>query len=147
MIHFSTQLSNALLASGSLKSLIDTGKIYIYSGPVPATADDAIDGSCVLLVTVSNGGTGVTFDGTPANGVLKKTTSETWSETIGTSGTASFYRLCVGSDDGSAASTTGNYRVQGTIGTDASFDLVVPSTTLTSGNTQSIDTYQLYITP
>jgi len=41
---------------------------------------------------------------------------------------------------------SGNYRVQGTIGTDASYDLVVGSAALTSGGTFPINTYQLAIT-
>jgi hypothetical protein len=146
MIHFSTVLSNALLATGSLKSLIDGGKIYVYSGPVPTTGDAAVDGSCVLLDTITAAaGAGVTFDGAPANGVLKKTAAETWSGTVATTGVASFYRLCVGSDTGAGAAGAGNYRVQGTIGTDASFDLVFASTSLTATNAQPINTYQLII--
>lgn len=145
MIHFSTVLSNALLATGSLKSLIDGSKIYVYSGPVPVDGNVAVDGSSVLLVTISNGGTGVTFDGAPANGVLQKTAAETWTATVGTTGVASFYRMCVGADTGSGAAGAGNYRVQGTIGTDASFDLVFASTALTSGNAQPINTYQLIL--
>lgn len=145
MIRFSTALANALLATGSLKSLIDGGKLYVYSGPVPATGGEAIDGACVLLATVSNGGTGVTFDGSPANGVLKKTTAETWSATVAASGDAAFYRLCVGSDTGSAAEAAGDYRVQGSIGTDASFDLELAAVALTSGNTLTLDSFQLFI--
>ena len=145
MLHFSTQLSNALLATGSLKSLLDTGKLYIYSGPVPATADEAIDASSVLLCTISNGGSGVTFDGAPANGVLKKTAAETWSGVNAATGDAAFYRFCVGTDTGSGVSGAGNYRVQGTIGVDASFDLEIPATALTSGNTQAIDTFQFFV--
>lgn len=144
MIHFSTVLSNALLATGSLKSLIDGGKIYVYSGPVPATADAAVDVSSVLLATITAAaGAGVTFNGAPANGVLQKTAAETWSGNVATTGTASFYRLCVGADTGSAAAAAGNYRVQGSIGTDASFDLQVTSTALTAGNAQPINSYQL----
>lgn len=146
MIHFSTVLSNALLATGSLKSLIDGGKIYVYSGPVPATADAAVDASSVLLATITAAaGAGVTFNGAPANGVLQKTAAETWSGNVATTGVASFYRLCVGADNGSAAASAGNYRVQGSIGTDASFDLQVTSTALTSGNAQPINSYQLIL--
>lgn len=145
MIHFSVYLNNAWLTTGALQSLLNSGTIYVFSGPVPATADAAIDPSCVLLVTVKNGSSGVTFSSTATNGVLQKTASETWSGTVAATGTAAFYRYCIGSDNGQAASTTGNYRVQGTIGADASFDLVVGSTALTSGGTFPINTYQLAI--
>lgn len=145
MIHFSEYLNNAWLTSGSLQSLLNSGQIYVFSGPVPANADVAIDSSCVLLATINNGGSGVTFSNTATNGVLQKTTAETWSGSIAATGTASFYRYCIGSDNGQAASVAGNYRVQGTIGTDASYDLVVGSAALASGGTFPINTYQLVI--
>lgn len=146
MIHLSSQIANALLATGSLKSLLDGGKIYIYSGPVPASADAAIDVSSVLLDTITAAaGAGVTFDGAPANGVLKKTAAEVWSGTAAAAGTASFYRLCVGTDTGSAASGAGNYRVQGSIGTDASFDMVFSSAAIASGDVKTLNTFQLQL--
>lgn len=146
MIHVTSQLSNALLATGSLKSLLDSGKIYLYSGPVPATADEAIDASCVLLDTITAAaGAGVTFDGAPVNGVLKKTAAETWSGTAVAAGTASFYRLCVGTDNGSALSGAGGYRVQGTVGTDASYDMVFSSTTIAVSDVKTLNTFQLQL--
>lgn len=146
MLHLSTQLANALLATGSLKSLLDGGKIYLYSGPVPATADEAVDASSVLLDTITAAaGAGLTFDGAPANGVLKKTAAEVWSGVAAASGQAAFFRYCVGADDGSAAAGAGNYRVQGTIGIDASFDMVFSSTTVTSGDTKTLNTFQLQL--
>jgi hypothetical protein len=143
MIHFSTQLENAWLAQ--LAALLNGASIYVYSGPVPASADVAIDPSCVLLATINNAGAGVTFNNAPANGVLQKTAAENWSGNVATAGSASFYRLCVGADNGSAAAAAGNYRVQGTIGTDASFDLLFGSTALTAGTPQGINTFQLYM--
>lgn len=146
MIHISTQLANALLATSSLKALLDNGKIYAYSGPVPANADDAIDASCVLLDTfTAAAGAGLTFDGAPVNGVLKKTAAEVWSGVAGATGTATFYRYCVGADNGSAASAAGDYRVQGTIGTDASFDMVLTTADIVSGDTKTLNTFQLQL--
>jgi hypothetical protein len=49
-----------------------------------------------------------------------------------TAGTASFYIFAVGSDTGTGAATGTNYRLMGTIGTDMSFDMMVPSTALTT---------------
>lgn len=146
MIHFSSWLQNAWLATNSLQHLLNSGTIYVYSGPVPANADAAVDASCVLLCTVKNGSNGVTFSNAPTNGVLQKTASENWSGTIAATGNATFYRYCVGSDTGSGASASGNYRVQGSIGTDASFDLVVGNAALTNGGDFPINTFQLAIT-
>lgn len=149
MIHLSSYLADALLATGSLKSLLDTGKIYIYSGPVPSSAvpaDGAIDPSCVLLDTITAAaGAGLTFNGAPVNGVLQKTSTETWSGVAGAAGTATFFRFCVGTDNGSAAAAAGNYRVQGTVGTDASFDMVFTSATIAVSDTKTLNTFQLYL--
>lgn len=142
MIRFSSFLFNDWLGTSPLKTLLNACKVYVYSGPVPADADVAIDGSCVLLATISNGGTGGTFDA-PTNGVLQKAAAETWSGTAGASGNASFYRLCVGSDNGSGAAATGGYRVQGTVGTDASFDYKLANVAITSGATVPLDDYEL----
>jgi len=45
MLKASTGLRTKLLDTGSLKSILDGGVINIYSGPVPATADAALDPS------------------------------------------------------------------------------------------------------
>jgi hypothetical protein len=142
-IRFGTTLANALLVTGSLKSLIDAGHIHFFSGPVPATADEAVNGSSVDLLTIDNGGTGVTFATPAVNGVLSKTAAETWSGTIGTTGVASFFRFCVGSDTGSGVAGAGNYRVQGTVGTDISADLLVATTNFVSGASITLSNGQL----
>lgn len=142
-----TALKNAWLATGSLKSLIDTGFIYLYSGPVPADADVAPDVNCVKLVKVDAGagaGPGVTWNGAPTNGVLQKTGTETWSGNELASGTMTFFRYCQGTDDGSGVSDGAQYRLQGTIGSDATFDL--DSNTITqSGNLYTLNTGELLI--
>jgi hypothetical protein len=115
MAKFSTGLRNGMLATDSFKNLMDGSFLNIYSGTVPASADDAL-GSAVLLCTITesdDGTTGLTF-GTPVNGVIPKTTSEVWEGTNVASGTASFWRLETSSDTG--ASSTTEHRVQGTIG-------------------------------
>lgn len=142
MISFSSQLVNAWLGTSPLQTLLNSCTLYIFAGNVPANADAAVDGTAVLLATVKNGGAGGTFQA-PANGVLQKTSAENWSGSIGASGTATFYRLCIGSDAGTAASGAGNYRVQGSIGTDASFDLQVANAALTSGGSFPVSTYEL----
>lgn len=142
MIHFSSALFNAWLGTSPLKTLLNACKVYVYSGPVPADANAAIDGSCVLLATISNGGTAGTFDA-PTNGVLQKAAAETWAGTAVATGNASFYRLCVGSDTGATAAGASDYRVQGSIGTDASFDYKVANVAITSGGSVPMDDYEL----
>lgn len=143
MIKLGVTLANALLATGSFKSLMDGGFIYAYSGPVPASGDAAVDASCVMLGKfTAAAGAGLTWDGAPANGVIQKTAAETWSTTVGTTGVPTFFRACVGADTGAGAAGAGNYRIQGTIGTDLSSDMVLNSTNWVAGDTKTLSSAQ-----
>lgn len=140
-IKLSTGLRNKMLATGSFKSIMDGSFLKIYGGAIPATADAPL-GAATLLCTISNNstGTGVTFDGTPAGGVIVKTPSEVWSGVNAATGTATFYRLVTASDDGSDSATQA--RVQGTVGT-AGADGNISSTALVSAAPQTADYYSL----
>lgn len=142
-IKFGTTLANALLVTGALQSLLASGHLKFFSGPVPATADEAVNGSSASLLTVDNGGTGVTWQNTATNGVMTKTTAETWAGTIGATGTATFFRYCVGSDAGTGVAGAGNYRVQGTVGTDIAADLLVATTNFVATNVITLSNGQL----
>ncbi|MBY4612102.1 hypothetical protein K6M90_31490, partial [Rhizobium sp. 9T] len=112
-IKLSTGLVNAMLASGSVKSIFDAGsEIRVYAGAVPADADAAIGGA-TLLVTIKNGSSGITFEATPSAGVLEKNASETWSGTNVATGTPTFYRHVLTADDGTLSTTAPRY--QGTV--------------------------------
>lgn len=137
MYKLSTGLRNGLLAVGSLKELLDTGKIKIYAGSVPASADDALGGA-TLLCTISNGGgaTGLTLASAASAGVLTKTLAEVWSGTNVAGGTATFFRWEMGGDDGSAS--TSAIRLQGSVGV-AGADMNLSSVNLTNGAPQALD--------
>lgn len=139
-LKISTALANALAGTNDLATLLNGGKLYIYSAPSgePASADAAKGSSDALLATVTESGdgtTGLTLATPAANGVIQKTSSEVWKTLAAniTAGTAAYYRHCVGSDTGSAAAGASDYRVQGSIGVDMSSDLTVPSTSLSTG--------------
>jgi hypothetical protein len=139
----STGLATYMAVTGSIKAALDDCFIYVYSGAEPASADDALSGNTLLAkYSVGNdGATGLTFDATPVNGVLKKTAAETCSATVLADGTASFYRMCVAAP--TAASTT-DIRLQGSVGTSMLDDLTMTSTTFTTGDTKSIEQFQIY---
>lgn len=141
-----TPLANALLGSGSLKSLLDAGFLYVFSGTVPATANEAIDGGSVLVGKFTkddDGSTGLTFAASPANGVLKKTVAEAWEATALATTTMTFFRFCVGSDDGEGVAGGSDYRLQGTIGPDASFDLIRGNPAVTTADGLALNTFQI----
>ncbi len=132
----SNALRTAILGTQGVSELLTGGVIHVFSGPIPATADEALDvgGAHTLLITVDNSGSGVSFD-TPVNGVLPKLPSETWGGTFAASGAPTFYRWCAASDAGTAAGGASTYRVQGSAGgpLDAvEFDL--GANPVTSGN-------------
>lgn len=141
----STGLATYIAVTGSIKDALDGGFLRLFSGPVPASADAAIDGSSVELVLISTGGdgtTGLTFEASAPGGVLVKTEADKWSGVIAATGTATFYRFCEAGDSGAAPSATAK-REQGTVGTTIASEGTLTSVALTSGNTQNIDIFQI----
>lgn len=124
MLSYSDDL--AADAGVALKTALDGGKMYLFSGPVPADANAALDmvasHTQVAIITNNDAGTGLTFD-TPTNDILNKAAAETWKGSPAFDGkddglttlTPTFYRLCESGDDGRSIGT-GKKRVQGTIG-------------------------------
>jgi hypothetical protein len=133
----STGLRDKLMSTGSLSSIMNLGFIYIYSGAVPANADAALTGTQLCKVSNNSTATGLTMDPS-VGGVLPKKASEVWSGLNGATGTASYFRW-VGSADTGALSTT-EPRIQGLVGT-VGTDMNLSSVSLTSGATQTIDTF------
>ena len=140
-LKLSTGLRNKMLDTGALRPTMSLGFIKIYAGTVQATADAALDGTNVLLCTVSNASTatGITLD-PAANGSIPKAAAETWSGVNAATGTATFYRHIAPADDGTLSTTQA--RIQGAIATSGA-ELNLTSTTLTSGATQTVDFYSI----
>lgn len=137
----STGLRNGLLDSGSVKSQLDGGRINIYAGDVPATADAAL-GAAVLLcaVTLNATGAGINFDAAAVGDTLSKAPAEVWSGVNAATGTATFFRHVAAGDDGTLS--TAAPRVQGEVGV-AGKELNLSSVNLVNGATQTIDYYSI----
>lgn len=152
MLKPSIALANALAAYASTQ--LNLGFLYVFAGPAPATADDALDLVAVHteIVKISNNATdtGLTF-AAPAAGVLPKAAAEVWSGVIATSGfqgaevalAPTFYRLCAAGDNGRlAANASTGYRIQGTAGgPNSGAELQFGTATLTEGNTQPVGAF------
>lgn len=143
MVSLSTAAATAMAAA--VKAGLDGGLLKIFSGPVPANAEAAIDGASVVLAVITedgDGSTGLTFD-VPTTGTLSKAAAETWT-CLGAdvvSGTATFWRFCEDGDAGTALSTTA-LRIQGLVGTNPfEAELLLGSTTLTNGVDLPIDAF------
>ena len=118
--------------SRSIQDVFTLGNVKIYTGTQPTDPDDAPTGT--LLVTINNGGTGITF-GDAADGVLSKTVGETWSGVGADTGTAGYFRLCAYADLGTDNGT--DCRIDGTVATSGG-ELNFGSLAFTSGATQTI---------
>lgn len=145
-VQYSTGLNAHLAVTGSKKAALDGGFLRYFSGPVPASADAAVDGSSVMLAEFTesdDGSTGLTFEAAAADGVLTKTASESWASTVAATGTATFFRFSDSADAGTALSTTAK-RIQGTLGTTAASDAQIATTSLTASTTINVDIFQDY---
>lgn len=135
----STGLKTSLLGNGGFSEVMSGTVFKLYSGIVPAHANDSVGGA-TLLCTISNTAIpddGVSFnDSTPA--ILTKPSAEEWSGTNVASGAATFYRLTSSEDTGSASTTIP--RLQGTVGV-FNADLNLSSVNLVSGAPQSLTSY------
>ncbi len=137
----------------SVKTDLDGGFLYIFSGTVPSTAGEALDTSSThtLLVTLTlnaDGATGLTF-AAPTGNPLAKTSTETWSGLATFSGanasetelTPSFYRFCPSGDDALSEVTTP--RIQGSVGgPDSTAELTLLTDTVTAASTVTVSKFQ-----
>lgn len=142
--HVSTGLRNGMLVSSCLVEMLNGGFIMIYDGPVPASADDALVAANHLLVTITNGGGGITFAATAEDGGVSKTAAEAWSGEVLVSGTATFYRH-IGAVESAGASGTFSTtlpRLQGAIGTYGA-EMILSNAILTAGYIQRVDYYMV----
>lgn len=125
--------------SHSLQDCLNGASIKIYSGTQPSDPDDVATGT--LLVTINNGGSGITWaDAT--DGVIAKTSTETWSGVTATTGTAGYFRITGFGDLGTDNTT--DWRIDGSCGTSGA-DLDFSSLAFTVGATQTISNYELEV--
>lgn len=142
--------STGALALAALKGALDNGFLYLFSGPVPADADDALDmvadHTQIAMFTKSNDGiTGLTF-ASPSGAGMVKSPAETWEATIafdgasagGTVLTPTFWRFGTAGDDCRAVAT--GPRLQGTAGGPTS-DLPCGDQTDNGVNTLAVDVF------
>lgn len=137
------------VALGALKTALDGGRMYWFSGPVPASAADALDMTTAhtQLVMMTESGddvTGLTFQA-PSGTSMLKASAEVWRGLIAFDGTddsettltATFYRFCASGDNGRGAGS--GPRLQGTIGP-AGSDIPMSNPDLTANgvNTQGM---------
>jgi hypothetical protein len=142
-IKTSTALRRHMLVDGAFIAALDGGRLRIFSGAVPATADAAETGTLLAELTVGgDGATGLTFDAAAATTSIAKTTGESWGEdSILASGTASYYRFVADGDSGGVSTTEA--RVQGTAGGLGGEDLFLIEPDLVAGQPFVLEFYRI----
>lgn len=144
------------LVLAGIKAGLDGGRIRLFSGPVPATPDTALDMVTLhtLLGIVSLNGlnvTGLTFAAAVGD-TISKTGAEAWQGTYAfvgaqdteTSLLATFFRYGLFADTGQGVGTT--VRLQGTIGTIGSgADLQRSNPTCLETEAFSIDSFSVRV--
>ena len=140
MIKISTGLADAMMNDTGATAALNNAELElrIFSGPEPLTADAALADETLLVTIQVNGGGGMQF-AFANEGTIMKDIDQSWLGNVMATGTPTYYRLCPMNDDNTASTTA--VRVQGSVG--ATGDLKLGTTTLATGNPQSIDFYQL----
>ena len=140
MIKISTGLADAMMNDTGATAALNNAELElrIFSGPEPLTADAALADETLLVTIQVNGGGGMRF-AFANEGTIMKDIDQSWLGNVIATGTPTYYRLCPMNDDNTASTTA--VRVQGSVG--ATGDLKLGTTTLATGNPQSIDFYQL----
>lgn len=137
------------IALAALKAELDGGRMFWFSGPVPADENEALDMATdhtqlVEMTESGDGVTGLTFEA-PSGTAMTKAAAEDWSGLIAFDGaedgettlTATFYRFCADGDDGRGAAS--GPRLQGTIGAPgSSIPMVNADLTSNGSNTQGV---------
>ncbi len=137
-LRLSQGLRTQILGTSSLKTLLDGGKITVYTGSQPATPEAPETGTLLVTIGATTAGTGGLTWGTSAAGAIPKNAGQ-WSGTCSVAGVAGWFRcysqyVPTGTDGAGTA-----VRFDGDIGT-VTGDLKLSSTTLAVGVPVVLDT-------
>ena len=140
----STGLRDSMLDTESFRTTFQDGKLMIFSTPVPADADAAETGTLLVTIWENNMGSpnGLDWEAAAVAGVLSKLAAQTWSQAVGTTGVAAYYRFVKQADTGVLSTT--EERVQGDIALVGS-DLNLSNLTLTSPTVLTIDSFSILL--
>lgn len=145
-LKLSTGLRNGMLNATGFTEAFNDGIIYIYSGPQPSDADQAVQGTLLLRITQNNGAwsagvatNGLGFDA-PSAGVISKAAGETWRGLgVNGGGTAGWFRLC-GNPADAGSSSTSLPRMDGTVAVSGG-DMNLSSVSIVDGAPTTLDTF------
>lgn len=138
-VRLSTGARNKILDSGAADAFDSTGRINIYTGSQPASANDAASGT--LLATLTLAADAVTAAASSGSLTFATITSDTSADASGTAGWGRIYRTG-DTAPGSAAATSDrrlDFNIAETSGGDVNFD----ETAFVAGGTVAISSLTL----
>lgn len=146
-LRLTTGLRNAMLDNASFKSIMGSGVLEIYSGSQPSSAANAASGSKLVTITQSgltfssaSPSTCLNFASVAASGQINKSSGETWKGTASQAGTAAWFRFY--SNNHTTGASASAQRFDGACGVGTG-ELQMSSTSIASGATITIDTFQV----
>lgn len=146
-VRLSTGLRAAMLnggTEGGMKGALSGGKIRIYSGPQPISADAPATGTLLGIVTVDGAGGGLHFD-TSTDGTLSKAAAEHWKFNGIAAGTAGWFRFTADGGDPDINSSV-EARIDGTIATSGG-DVSITNVAITVGSPNTLDVFTFTLPP
>lgn len=148
MIKLSTGLRNAIAGTQGFAGALSTGIIEIYSGAQPATADSAVTGTLLGVVTLAGGAftpgsatNGLTFAAAAAGAVTKST--DLWQFTGLANGTAGYFRFKGNAADAGGVSAV-LPRMDGSIATSGG-DMNLGNIAITTGSPNTVDAFSFTV--
>lgn len=128
-------LKNFALDSGLATAFDTTGRINVYSGSQPATADTAASGTLLGTLTLSSDSFAAASSGAIA---INSVTSDTSADATATAGYVRFFRTG-DTAPGSTGNGTSDRRLDLLIGTDIAID----NSAIVTGGTIALSAYSL----
>jgi hypothetical protein len=140
-VKISTGLRQYLAGTGSLRGAFNgVARLSIYGGAEVANADNAATGATLLNV-ITAGGSPLEFEAA-LDGLVQKSTSQTWGGNNLASGAATWFRLELTSDDRTSSTTA--LRLQGNISSVIG-DMVMTNPNLVSGAPKQIEYFAMTV--
>lgn len=150
-VHVSTAFKERILGRESFEDIFNNGRILIYSGLRPATADMPPVGTLLAQITADGmpwvdwGHDGGLLFARSGPFAIKEPT-QLWNMVGQADGTAVWFRLC-GPEPDNGLLSYHLPRIDGNIGTDGSFELVLADTAISNGSYYPIQSFVFTIPP